>query len=298
MKRTGLFLFFVFSAFSAWCQKDSAASQPAKPFLTHFQLRQSFETSDEQESPGQLQLTLPGGGKDSWLVNAATAFTLPELSSGSVTSKIVAEYHRNTALDNVQNNYQVGYNLRWFERGATNFKAVVTGNIKYVDDVQGGTNSLAATANLAGYKRKGKGLRWSIPTYLDSNKYTYTFGPYIAGQYQQFFRGSGQQTTGSILRPLGNLSSSFAINKKQGKGDILPPKMIELSVDMTVRYAVVNTTNSGEGFTKLYKAGVNYYILNGGSASVSLGANYNIGSDPLNGLKDQRFWQLALQVQI
>src|SRR5665213_1108614 len=181
MKKIWLILFFMAAALRGWCQKDSVA---AHPFITHFQLRQSFETSDEPQSPAELQFTLPGSGKDSWLIDAAAAFTLPGLSSGSVTSKFVAEYHRNTALDNPQNNYQAGYNLRWFQRGDMDFKLVLTGNVKYVRNVQDTTQSLAITVNLGGYKRKGNGLKWSRPTYLHNERFTYQFNPYLAGEYQ------------------------------------------------------------------------------------------------------------------
>jgi hypothetical protein len=300
MKRVFLLLILLGIAFQAWCQKDSSSM---RPLISHFQLRQSFETSDEQESPAQIQFTLPGGGKDTWLIDAATGFTLPGLSEGAFTSKVVAEYHRNTSLVSAQNNYQVGYNLRWFERGNMDFKLVLTGNVKFVRDVKDTSSSLAVTFNLSGYKRKGNGLKWSKPTYLDNYKYTYCFSPYFAGQYQQLIIAAAKQPTGAIFRPILNAYGSFAfnkpmINKETGKKSISPPKLIELVAGYTARYAVVNTTTNNEGYTKLFKTGINYYFMNSDSGSVSVGGNYNVGSDPLSGLKNQNFWQFTLQVQI
>jgi hypothetical protein len=300
MKKIYLLLVMTAIGLQAWCQKDTSA---AHPLITHFQLRQSFETSDEQEDPAKLQFTLPGGGKNSWLIDAAIGFTIPDLSKGAFTSKFAAEYHRNTSLVNVQNNYQFGYNLRWFERGDRNFKLILTGNAKFVRDVADTSSSIAVTFNLSGYKRKGNGVKWNRPTYLDNYKFTYCFSPYFAGQYQQLITANTKQATGVIFRPILNASGSFAINKpmvdkETGKRSLTPPKLIELLAGYTALYAVVNTTASNEGYTKLFKTGVNYYFLDNNSASISLGGNYNIGSDPLNGLKNQNFWQFTLQVEI
>lgn len=299
MKKACLLFLILIISLQAWCQKDSTTSHP---IFTHFKLRQSFETSDEQENPAQFQFTLPEQGKKSWLVDAAIGFTIPDLSDGPFTSKFVAEYHHNTLLSDEQNNYQFGYNFRWFQRGDMDFKLILTANAKYVRDVIDSNSSVAITFNLSGYKRKGDGLKWNKPTYLDNYKYTYTICPYLAGQYQQFFITNAKQATGVIFRPILNVSGSFSLNKsladKTKKKQLTPPKLIELIAGYTARYAVVNTTESNERYSKLFKTGLNYYFINNDSTSISFGGNYNVGSDPLNGLKNQNFWQFTFQVQL
>ena len=297
MKKWILFLFCTTFAFNAKCQqKDSTDNQP---FFRGFQLRQSFQTADFQQCPAQIQFTLPGNGKDSWLINAGISTGIAPLSSSDITAKVVAEYHRNTILDAPQNNYQIGYNMQYLQEGDDNLRLLLTSNVKYIRDVIDSTHSLAITLNLAGYRNGKHGLDWDHPGYLSDGKYTYQFSPYLEAQYQQFFV-SGKQHAGSIVRPLADLSASIAINKPKLKSKKLtaPTKLIELTVDYTNRYAIVNTTDNGEKFTKLFKAGLNYYFINTGSKSISFGASYNQGSDPLNGLKDQKFWQFSLQVQI
>ena len=295
MKKWILFLVCSLFDLNAWGQgKDSTNNQP---FFKGFQLRQSFQTADLQQSPAQLQFTLPGNGKDSWLVDAAVSAGIAPLSSSAVTSKFVAEYHRNTILDEPQNNYQIGYNMQYLQEGNDNLRLLLTGNVKYIQDVVDSTHSLAITLNLAGYRNKKNALNWDHPAYLSDEKYTYQFSPYLEAQYQQFF-ASGNQNAGAILRPLADLSGSLAINKPKPKKLVAPTKLVELTLDYTNRYAIVNTTDNGEKFTKLFKAGLNYYFINTGSKSISFGASYNQGSDPLNGLKDQQFWQFSLQVQI
>jgi hypothetical protein len=142
--------------------------------------------------------------------------------------------------------------------------------------------------------------KWNFgrPAYIDSEKYTYQLGPYAEVQYQQFF-ASGAKISGAIIRPMIDFSASFARNrKKKGTKIARPPKLVEIAFDYVNRYAIVNSTGSKEGYTKLFKAGLNYYILSTPGSSVAFGMNYNLGSDPLNGLKEQRFWQFALQVQL
>ena len=295
MNKWMLLLFFSAFSCNAWCQKKDSINN--QPFFGSFKLRQSFQTADLQQSPAQLQFTLPQNGKDSWLVEAAVSAAVIPLSSSTVTSKFVAEYHRNTILDEPQNNYQIGYNMQYLQEGNDNLRLLLTGNAKYIQDVIDSAHSLAITLNFAGYRNKKNVLNWDHPAYLSDEKYTYQFSPYFEAQYQQFF-ASDKQNAGSILRPLADLSGSFAINKPKPKKLVAPTKLIELTVDYTNRYAIVNTTGNGEKFTNLFKAGLNCYFIDTGSKSISFGASYNQGSDPLNGLKDQKFWQFSLQVQI
>lgn len=302
MKKWALLLLCLLCGVNAWCQKKD--STKSEPFFKNFQLRQSFQTADQQQSPAQLQFTLPGDGKNSWLVDAAVSLSVAPLSSGPFTSKIIAEYHRNTIVDAPVYNYQAGYSFNYLQRGTNNLRLLLTGNVKYINNLADTNRSFAITLNFAGYRNALHGLNWDHPFYLDNKKYTYQFSPYLEAQYQQL-SANGAGKSGSIFRPVADLSGSFAINKQTvSTGDhkkvklAAPSKLIELAVDYTNRYAVINSTGNGEGFTKLFKAGLNYYFISNSSSSVSMGASYNQGSDPLNGLKDQRFWQFSLQVQL
>lgn len=293
-----LYIFIVLACFSigAFSQNKDTLSNQA-PFFSKFQLRQSFQCPEMQQSPALLELTIPSAGSPNWLVDAAAGITLGRLSTSSFTSKLIAEFHRNTLVDSLQYNYQVGYNFSWFNsKNGNQFTPVWTGNLKYIRDVADSSHSIAATLNFTLYRSGRDRFNLARPAYIDHEKFTYQFTPSIEAQYQQILI-STQQTTGAIVRPLLDLSSSFAINKKKEKGKA-PPKLVELSVNYINRYAIVNSTGNGEGYSKLFNAGLSYYLLNTSSASVSLGGSYNLGSDPLNGLKDQRFWQFCLQMQM
>ncbi|MDB5136390.1 MAG: hypothetical protein JWP37_2993 [Mucilaginibacter sp.] len=311
MKKVGLIILCISLWVNAFCMKKDTT-----PFFGKFQLRQSFQTSDLQQSPAMLQLTIPGTGKSNWLVDAGASVTLSRLSSGPFTSKLVAEFHRNTLVDSQQYNYQAGYNFSWFKRNGNHVTPVWTGNLKYIRDRVDSSNSLAATLNFSLYRSKNKGFDLGRPGYLSNEKYTYQLTPSVEAQYQQLMT-SDKQATGSILRPLVDLSASFAWNKKKKDDSVTickevdgvlkkvkikkleaPQKLLEFAFDYINRYAAVNNTGNGERYTKLLKTGISYYLLSTSTSSVSLGASYNLGSDPLNGLKDQRFWQFSLQLQL
>jgi hypothetical protein len=291
MKKTMCCVLFIFLAMSAFCQKKDTT------LFSHFQLRQTFGNSDGTSSPAELQLTLPGGGKDSWLVDAAVALRIDPLSGDYGNSKIVAEYHRNTALDEPQNNYQFGYNYQYLKPN-DGLSIAINSNLKYVRDVVDTSNSIALTANFSPYLAGLHQLNLGRNAYLDNRHYTYSITPYVELQYQRLFATTSAVKNGDILRPVINISGSFALNRPAtDKKVIKPSKLLEFCYGYSARYAVVNTSTD-ERFTKLFKAGLNYYLIDNKSVSISLGANYNLGSDPLNGLADQNFWQFALQAQI
>ncbi len=316
MKKIWLILFCITLSVSAFCQhKDTTTA--TTPFFGKFQLRRSFQTAEYQQDPAMLQLTLPGTGRSNWLIDAGAAVTLGKLSSNSFTSKLVVEFHRNTLIDSLQYNYQAGYNFSWFKRkGNYHLTPVWLGNVKYIRDRADSSHSLATTLNFSLYRSGKNSCNLGRPAYLADEKYTYQLSPSIEAQYQQIL-ASDKQATGSILRPLLDISASFAWNRKKEidtlttcrmvngvltmvkvKKTEAPKKLMEFAFDYANRYAAINNTGNGERYTKLLKAGVNYYLLSSDSMTISLGASYNLGSDPLNGLKDQRFWQFSFQLQL
>jgi hypothetical protein len=293
---------------------DSDSTAKGKPFFGKFQLRQSFQDADSKQSPAQILLTLPSSGGSNWLVDAGAALTLGQLSSDIFTSKLVGEFHRNTLVDIAQYNWQLGYNFSWFkDRGNFKLAPIWTGNAKYVRDVIDTTHSIVGSMNLSFYQSGRGSLNLGRPAYLSSEKYTYQIDPSIEVQYQQYLGNDSR--TGAIIRPLVNLAASFAWNKKPEMKEVTkvvngkkvksmvregkaPTKFIEVAANYINRYSVVNRTGNEEGYSKLFKAGLNYYFINTEKSSVSIGGNYNLGSDPLTGLKDQNFWEVALQVQL
>jgi len=294
-------------------KKDSTSKSSAHPFFRNWSVKQTFQTPDGQQSPATFALSIPASGKNNWLVDGGISVSLGKLDNAIWTSKLIGEIHRNTLIDSAQYNYQLGYSIEKFkDKGEGNYSVIWIGNIKYVRDVIDTGNSIVTTLNFSFYREKRHGFNLGRPGYLHDQVYTYQLNPSVEAQYQQYF--GGDKHKGAIVRPVFNLSAAIAVNKKREyveKTDtvngvrvkrlvrkvIAPTKAWELAMSYVNRYAVLDNTGDKEGYTKLLRAGVNYYFVNTNKSTVSLGGNYNIGSDPINGLKEQHYWQFALQVQ-
>lgn len=285
----------------------SRAQVTLDTIFQNLEIRQTFETTDGKSAPAQLQLNFPSKGKGSYLVDAGLLLKLNFLSFSSVTSAITGEFHRNTLIDQQQHNYQFGYNFRWFQRSARQggLRNIITANLKYDRDVADTVSSFVTTLNWTWYNKNRHGLQLNKPGYLGprNNKYKYTYNltPYTGAEYQQFFAANAATRAGGIVRAVANLSAAIAVNKKYdiAHGITGPPqKAIEWYAGYTARYAAVNSTGNGEGYSKLFKTGLNYYFINSPAASVSLGGSYNLGSNPLCGLKPQQYWLVAFQLEI
>jgi hypothetical protein len=267
-------------------------------FKRTFKISSSMQTYETQQEPAQFQLRINNHAKDDWLINAAVSAVFRELSSGPYTSKLVAELHRNTIIDEEQYNYQAGYQFVFMNGSGATLTPYIIGNLKYVRDRVEDNHSFVATVNLLGYLHTSS-LSLGRQKHFDNDKFTYTISPAVEFQYQNFF--ASEADPGSIFRPMVIVSASLAKNWANIPGKISPAKMVEVSFNSTFRSAVINSTTNSEKYTKLFKAGINYFLYFDAqkeSSPVSIGASYNLGSDPLNGLKDQKFWQLALQIKI
>jgi hypothetical protein len=275
---------------------------PKKPpnksvLFQNIRLRRSFETSNQKPEPARIQVSIPDKGEANWVVDAGLSADIARISN-TITSNILVEYHHNTLIRKIQNNFQAGYGLNYFGDKATGLNSIITFNLQYVRNWQLPSNSLAVTGNYTLFNQD-KGLRLNQAGYLRHKTYTYNLNPYVGFEYQYIGGTTGKN--GNILRPLANVSAAIALNKKQTPKEAAnstPPKTIELNAGYVMRYAVINSTGDDEGYTQLLNAGLSYYIVSSKMLSASLGVSYNHGSDPLLGLSDQSYWLIALQLEL
>ncbi|MDF2434142.1 MAG: hypothetical protein JWP44_3773 [Mucilaginibacter sp.] len=263
--------------------------------LKNFQLQNTFDESGKKPSPAQFQFTLPDGKAKSWLIDAGLAYKFAQ--SATFTSKVLVEFHKNTLIDKTQENLSAGYSGQWLQK-ADHWQQLITAGAKYVHDWKDSTHSLAVTGNYTLFKAD-QGFRVNAPGYLADDAFTYLLTPYIGFEYQQIIQSKASTQTGTIFRGLYNVSGAFAVNKHNPDPvNNAPHKLIEASLDYTGRDAFTNQTGNGENGTHLFKAGLSFYIVDQESTQVSLGVTYNDGSNPLQGLKPQKFWQLTVNIQL
>lgn len=265
-----------------------------KTLIKNLQLRSSFDESAKKPSPAQFVFTIPKGKDNSWLVDAGLAYKVA--ATTTFTSKITAEYHKNTLIDKEQENFSGGYSGVWLQKGV-DLQQIVTTGAKYVHDWEESSHSLAVTGNYSLFKAT-KGFRINAPGYSKDNAISYLLTPYVGFEYQQIMQTKTGTQTGGLMRGIANLSASFAFNRPIDPTDVkAPKKFLEFSADYTGRYAFINGTGNGEKDTFMLKAGASIYLIDDGDTQVSMGAKFNNGSNPLQGLKKQRFWQFSLNVQ-
>lgn len=295
MRKLIMIAVLLLCAAGSFAMRRDTDSVRHKPLFDKFQLRQSFQDATGKENPAHLLLSLPSSGRSNWLVDAGISTRFAPLSGRHGLFSMVGEFHRNTLIDSVQYNWQLGLNYAYLHPKAPGkFALSWTANLKYVRDVVDTTHSIATTLSL-GFYRSGKNFNLGRPAYSADFKHTYQIDPSVQVHYQQYL---GNDThSGAIVRPLLDLAVSYSWNGERLAGHN-PPKKFEIAFDYANRYAVLNKTGNGERYSKLLRTGVNYYFLNTKSSTVSIGTSYNRGSDPLNGLKDQNFLQFAFQVQI
>lgn len=254
-----------------------------------FKVRQSMETADQREEPAQFQITAPNKEKATFLFNAGMSFRIDDSTAHSFLSKITAEYHRNTSLEEEQNNFSMGYayTYRFSTSGNTEFFSV--GDAKYIYDDPDSAHSVGGNILFSWY-RDGTRLNWNTNNFRNGNHNSFFVSLFGGTQYQRIFKSDKPEIKGFILRPTYTANAAFSITDASPGAH---PPIVRLSLLYTGRYDLVNTSDVKEDYTNLFKAGIDWFIIRG-PVKLSLGASYNTGSDPMQGLKSQSYWLFTL----
>ncbi|MGE9313221.1 hypothetical protein ACLOAU_16345 [Niabella sp. CJ426] len=258
------------------------------------EVAESMSTAEQKDAPAQFQITLPKKDTASWLLNLGVSYLI-NLKSQTSISTIEAEYHRNTLTDEEQNNFQIGYGLTqkletWLYLDA---------DAKYVYDGVKIKNSLASNLLFSLYNDGGQNsLNLNVPNYYNEKKQTLCITQYFGAQIQSIFKAKNVANEGFILRPLFNIGVQYDFNKKKDstEGKYTKPKpLVGLFTDYTGRVDAVNSTDTREHYTQLFKAGIEYFLAYQ-PLKVSIGGSFNYGSDPRAGLEKQQFWLISLNI--
>ena len=258
---------------------------------------QSMEIiTDGKQDPAQFQLTFPHKDTASYLINAGVSILLGK--SNGFKSTLTGEYHRNTNADSAQNNFQFGYtyNTRFLKGGIDRADHYIYGDIKYVYDGIDIKNSIAANF-LYTWVADQAAININANNFSKNKKTSFYLSPFIGPQIQHVFSAANDSAKGFILRPVVSLSASFAINRIPDSVNqrSQPQPLISFSASYTGRKDIVNSSKVPEGYTQLFKAEADYYIITK-PVKLSLGISYLTGSDPIQGLKKQQFWIVSFNI--
>lgn len=289
---------------SAFAQESGSA---VSTFFQKLELRQSFGSAGSRNSPVRFQLTVPKGNDASYLVDGGIGLPVVNVQVGkslTMDGKIVAEYHRNTLIDEEQHNWQTGVSgtIRTkIKRNAANTRysqLYFTPTVKYSRNLVDTANALLFTMDVMPFRSATSGINLNTYTIRGSRRLIHMLSLNPGFEFQNNFSSKSETKNGTILRPLIKFQYLIAGNKQRVPAELMisPEKTWEASVDYTSRYAIVNSTLTGEKFTQLLKTGVDYYFLTN-PVSISFGFSFNFGSDPLQGLKKQHFYLATLSLQ-
>jgi hypothetical protein len=271
-------------------KKEIVKSKGGVFFEKYVTISQSTATSEQLALPAQFLVTVPKGGKASILADAGIGISLNSIfKKWKPVIAFTTEYHRNTMVDSVQNNFQIGLKGTFPFWAYNNTTWYLIADPKYAYDAVKKTNSVASdllftwgtyksTINFNTYNIIGSNSAW---------RPSVVFGT----QLQQVFPSDTTMAKGFILRPTLTGKVELLLYRDGKRFD--PSGQLSLLYDQ--RVAVINKTNSGEKFTHLFKAEADYFIISK-PLKVSVSASLINGSDPLQGLKQQQYFLFSLNV--
>jgi hypothetical protein len=278
-----------------------------KSLFEKLEVRQSFGSAATEKSPARFQFTLPKNEDNSYLIDGGIGIPVTELKVGNALNgegKVVAEYHRNSLIDEEQHTWQAGFSSTFRTKikrngSGTRFSQLYfTPTIKYSRNLIDTANAILFTVDFMPFRSGEKGINLNTYTIRGNRNLIHLLALMPGMELQNNFSAKSEVDNGTILRPLLKAQYLLAGNKKRSPSTnmISPEKTWEASIDYTVRYAVVNSTLTGEKFSDLLRTGIDYYFLTS-PVSISFGFSFNYGSDPLQGLKKQHFYLATLSLQ-
>ena len=266
-----------------------------------FKLRQSFQSEDTKPEPAAITFTKPKSAKGSFLIDAALGLRLA--GKDNLSFSAFGEYHRNTLIDAQQNVIQSGLAVEWYTNKTFNVDdqrknshtAIINLNAKYSKDVIAKAHSLQFTGEVTPLFLRGSNTKAFLPN-DDHNHIGKAFDllycPAIGFEDQYTFQAVNDSAKGNAFRGVAKLYIGI-----RPLPDILKSK-IELFGDFAERYDFINSTKYTERNHTLIKTGINYILFEANNKFAKIGASFNKGSNPAEGLQDQEYYLISLKVKI
>ncbi len=271
-------------------------------FWDNFTLRKSFTSANSKAKAAVITYTNPKDKKESWLLNAALGLNILTPKKEIIALSPYIEYHRNTLVDEEQNNWQTGLALEWQTRDLVlkKWSPILIGSTKYNQDIKNEVNSLQgnlyATAIFKGYNLDYK--HFYIPNNIVNfgKLFQFVYTPYVGLENENRLKTETISEEGNIYRAYLRVTSSivlFPISEKWCD-------KIELVTDWQYRY---NFSENVDELTtedhNYFSAGMNYifFTTENGSKSAKIGVDYVHGENPSKNFEDQSYYAITLKVK-
>jgi len=272
-------------------------------FIDRFTLRQSFQSKNDKAEPAIFTFTKTEDKPESWMLNAAIGYDLLKTSNAVLSVDPYFEYHKNTFIDKVQDNWQAGVSSEWQinDLSESNWSPILITALKYNEDVIKEITSFQGNIYFTPlFKGKAKDIRYFwIPNNLTDfwNLFQFTYSPYVGFENENRIRTENDSSKGSIYRLLFRVTSSITLFPKN---ESLKDKF-EFNIDWQYRNDFSeNVLDLTEREHLYFTTGFNYTFFSStdGKKSAKIGFDYTNGENPAKNFEKQSFCALNLKVKL
>ncbi len=283
------------------CAAFSVRSQDS--FLDRFTLRQSFQSTNARAEPAIFTFTKPKEKEASWLLNAAVGYNLLKNNSAVLRLNPYFEYHKNTLIDRMQNNWQVGLSSEWQSRDFTQkqWSPIFITAIKYNEDkIKKNTSFQGNLFFTPLFKGKAMDpLYFWIPNNTSNfgRAFQFSYTPYIGLENENRINTEIEASSGNIYRAVFRITSEVSLfpQNEQLRGKFM--FNVDWQYRNNFRETVADLTATEH---KYFTTSFNYTFFsdNDGSKSAKIGLDYTNGENPTRNFEQQSFYAISLKVKL
>ncbi|HSI76514.1 MAG TPA: hypothetical protein VK957_11475 [Lunatimonas sp.] len=283
------------------CVALTARSQDG--FLDRFTLRQSFQSRNARAEPAIFTFTKPREKEASWLLNAAIGYNLLKNSTSDLTLNPYVEYHKNTLIDRMQDNWQAGVSSEWQSRDLSQkpWTPIFITALKYNEDkIKNNTSFQGNLYFTPLFKGKAMDpLYFWIPNNTSNfgRAFQFTYTPYIGLENENRINTEIEASSGHIYRAVFRITSEISLfpQNEQWRGKF------EFYLDWQYRNNFRETvTDLTAADHKYFTSSFNYTFFSedDGNKSAKIGLDYTNGENPTRNFEQQSFYAISLKVKL
>jgi hypothetical protein len=267
--------------------------------ISNLSIRKAFETKTEDDNkPAIASFSIPTGKPDYYLINAGIGYKTDIRFLKSEWSGF-AVFNFNNQIDKEQHNFKVGIaGKSLIGEDPSNFGVFGSNTFQYMSNLIDTNQSIIITSYWHLNSRKENWIK--LGGYANpSKRFGYFILPQLGLEYQNLSKSKTkiENTQGYDIRGVGSIGGNFLIRTEP---DTINPlsrkKLLEFTVSYQTRYSLKSSIINNPSETNLFKCGLNYYPSK--NNDFSIGLSYNIGENPIEGIRKQEYWQLALQYKL